>query len=210
MLSVRGVCQCVFSFSDLQIGDILKATDYSQNKYSNKRHWHPRQQIIRRQLIDASVIAFISKFPFSCTHPLFFLSFLYMHAYTLTSNGRLGTSLSSLDLQVLFSSNTSLYQSARFDSALPQCISAERGISGQKKDECVNVWHRTRSVIHPDCFSALVLSQKVSIATLSSPQYIFNPLISIITYGCGVYGLLLYMCGWNRYPLCVCVQISKL
>lgn len=59
MLSVRGVCQCVFSFSDLQMGDILKATDYSQNKYSYQRHRHPRQQIIRRQLIDVSVIAFI-------------------------------------------------------------------------------------------------------------------------------------------------------
>lgn len=139
--------------------------------------------------------------------PAVFSSFLCTctHTHTLNSNRRLCTSLSSLDLQVLSSSNTSLYQSARFDSALPQCISEERGISGRKKDECVNVWHRNRSVIHPHSFSALVLSRKVSIAALSSLQYIFNPLISIITYGCGVYGLLLYMCGWNWYPLCVCV-----
>lgn len=134
-------------------------------------------------------------------------SLFLLHTYTnaLTSNRRLCTSLSSLDLQVLSSSNTSLYQSARFDSALPQCVSEEWGISGRKIEECVNVWHRTRSVIHPNGFSALILSRKVSIATLSRLQYIFNPLISIITYGCGVYGRLMYMCGWNRYPLCVCV-----
>lgn len=145
----------------------------------------------------------------SCCFSLFLM---YVRTHSNLKQTSLRTSLSSLDLQVLSSSNTSLYQSARFDSALPQCISAERGISGRKKDECVNVWHRTRSVIHPHSFSALALSRKVSIAALSSPQYIFNPLISIVTYGCGVYGLLLYMCGWNRYLLCVCVcsDLSKL
>ncbi len=112
-------------------------------------------------------------------------------------------SLSSLDLQVLSSSNTSLYQSTRFDSVLPQCVSEERGISGRKIEERVNVWQN--QICNPHSYSALVLSRKVSIATLSRLQYIFNPLISIITYGCGVYGRLLYMCGWNRYPLCVCV-----